>query len=298
MLKSATVTLDEGESLRQTMTLDHMVLNIKQIDITKVPDNVTKVELTLSPLYSSIQLVGTYPTEATESYKITLTKAANSNTWSATPNQYLFPSKGTPTIKVSFTTAEGTKSYSYTASESLPANHHFTLSGTYTANEGVSLTGVLLASDWGEDITVTFGFDEENHQIPVAGQTFNGYYVISVDETNHTALLLEKLKVEFEVPTETTQEAWLAAFNTALAGVEKPVGASGDWRLPTLAEATIFTSDASLYPNKTKSSVYFCMNGETLNWVQTTGLPSSPQTNNGTSVNSTMYLRPVITITY
>jgi len=302
LLKSATVTLADNENLNQTITLDHMVFSLKTVEVSSVPNNVTAVTLSIAPLYQSLQLNGTYVNNPTGSYQVSLTKAETGNTWSATPNQMLFPSKGTPTIKVSFTTSEGTQSYSYTASEELVANHHFTIKGTYVAAQGVALTGILTASDWGEDRTVTFNFDETVNLIPVAGQKYNDYYVISVDETHHTALLLAQHKVTYTAPAETgsseEQDLWLSAFNTAMADLTKPSGAQGNWRLPSLAEATLFTSDASLYPTSDKSSIYFCLNGTVLNWIQTTGLPSNPVTKTGATINNTVYLRPVITISY
>ena len=298
MLKKADVTLEDGESLRQTIYLDHVVLNIKQIDIKDVPDDVTKVELSVTPLYSSVKLDGTYPDDPTESYKIALTKAETGSTWSASPNQFLFPSKGTPTIKVSFTTASGTKSYSYTASESFPANHHFTLTGTYTADQGVSLTGVLLASDWGEDITITFGFDEDNYDTPVVGQKFNGYYVLSINESAHTALVRTKNNVTYTAPgSNATEDQWLPALRTAMAGVEKPDNATEDWRIPTYDEALLYTANPAFYSGSDHSYVYFCLKDGVLNWIQTTGLPDNPTTSCGTDIPDP-YLRPVITISY
>ena len=306
MLKKADVTLEDGESLRQTIYLDHVVLNIKQIDIKDVPDDVTKVELSVTPLYSSVKLDGTYPDDPTESYKIVLTKAETGSTWSASPNQFLFPSKGTPTIKVSFTTASGTKSYSYTASESFPANHHFTLTGTYTADQGVSLTGVLLASDWGEDITITFGFDESNSD-PKAGARYNGYYVVSVNESARTALLRATSNVTYTAPganwEAATSSQWLSALTTALASYPKPSNAVGDWRIPTFAEASVFLSDASLYSGSS-TPTYFCLNDNVLNWCYASGLPtteaptSTPNVSAGPNFDNTTFLRPVITISY
>ena len=208
--KTTSVTIEDGENVTQNIVLDHKVLSIDQLEIKGVPDDVTKVEVSVSPLYKSIQLDGSYVTNATESYKIALEQDGTSNTWQATPNQVLFPSKGTPNIKVSFTTASGVKSYSYTASEELPANHHFTISGTYTPNSGIALTGILTASDWGEDRTITFGFDESNYVTPVAGTNFNDYYVISVNSTARTALLLAKKSISYTVPPMVTFiHSWL-----------------------------------------------------------------------------------------
>jgi len=295
--KTVSVTLENGESVTQNIVLDHKVLCIDQLEIAGVPDNVTKVEVSVSPLYKSIQLDGSYVTTTTESYKIELDKPASGDTWQATPAQMLFPSKGTPNIKVSFTTAKSVKSYSYTASEELPANHHFTISGTYTDNSGIALTGILTASDWGEDRTITFGFDELSNRIPVAGKTFNGNYVISVDETNRTALV-RSANIEYVAPAaNSSKNDWLSALNTAMAAVTKPANAVGDWRIPTYEEALVFVTDYSLY-NGDHSAAFFCLDGNSLKWLQTLHIDTTPEIVCSDNFVSTIKFRAVITITY
>ena len=297
--KLLTIMLEEGENITQNIVLDHKVLCIDQLEIQGVPDDVTKVEVSISPLYKSIQLDGSYVTNATESYKIALEQDGTSNTWQATPNQVLFPSKGTPNIKVSFTTASGVKSYSYTASEELPANHHFTISGTFTGNNDIALTGILTSSDWGEDRTITFGFDESNNVVPVAGKKFNSYYVISVNSTARTALLLAASSVPYSAPAANSSEAtWRSALNTAMAALAKPENAQGEWRLPTVSEAEVFTTVRSLYTDDV-SPWYFCLNNNALCWGQGRKLKTgTPEFQWGTIYNDNVSLRPVITVSY
>ena len=299
MLKTATVTITEGESVTQTIALDHKVLYVNQLDVHDVPDDVTKVEVTLSPLYKSIQLDGTYVATDTESYKIALTQSSTTpTTWQASPHQALFPSKGTPTIKVTFTSPSGVKSYSYTLSEELPANHHFAISGTYSnSNNGIAFTGLLTSSDWGEDRTITFGFDEGHHDIPVAGQSFKNHLVLSVDESTHTALVRSKV-ISYTAPTgNATETAWLTALNTAMSAFEKPEGAIGNWRIPTLAEVEIFATNPALN-NGNSSSPFFCMNGNVLEFAFGSHLDTTPVLEHSENYDSTVRLRAVINITY
>ena len=298
MLKTATVTITEGESVTQTIALDHKVLYVNQLDVHDVPDDVTKVEVTLSPLYKSIQLDGTYVTTDTESYKIALTQSSTTpTTWQASPHQALFPSKGTPTIKVTFTSPSGVKSYSYTLSEELPANHHFAISGTYSNNNGIAFTGLLTSSDWGEDRTITFGFDEGHHDIPVAGQSFKNHLVLSVDESTHTALVRSKV-ISYTAPTgNATETAWLTALNTAMSAFEKPEGAIGNWRIPTLAEVEIFATNPALN-NGNSSSPFFCMNGDVLEFAFGSHLDTTPVLEHSENYDSTVRLRAVINISY
>ena len=175
-----------------------------------------------------------------------------------------------------------------------------TIKGTYVAAQGIALTGILTASDWGEDRTVTFNFDETN--IPVAGTRHDGYYVVSVNQTARTALLRATSNVPFTAPGNTAADAlesqWLSAFDAALASYPKPADAVGDWRLPTYEEACIFLTDASLY-TATKTAVYFCLKNGALNWCYVADLTATPPTvSSGANYNSSYSLRPVITISY
>ena len=297
--KIAVVTLEDGESLEQTITLDHKVFCLEQLEVNNVPDDVTKVEMTLSPLYKSIKLDGDYVTSETESYKIALTKSGETSTWQSDPDQMLFPSKGTPTIKVSFTSPAGVQSYSYTCSENLEANHHYKIIGNYSAPQGVELTGILTASEWGEDRIITFGFDEGNATLPLVGEKYKGYYVLSVNETAHTAIVRSKNNVAYTAPAaNATETQWKAALNAALVGLEKPDGATEEWRIPTFEEASVFVNNPSLYPGKDASYVYYCLNNGTLEWIQAQHLLTTPEVCHGDSYAANYYLRPVITIAY
>lgn len=303
LLKKADVTLEDGETLNQTIALEHKVLCINDISIKKVPANVTKVEVSISPLYGSVTLSGTYPDTPVESYKIGLTKQSDGTTWLAEPEQMLFPSAGTPTIKIMLTTSEGTQGYSYTASEELPANHHFSISGTYMAAQGVSITGLLTTASWGEDRSITFNFDDNNAyaETPVAQQFYDGYYVISVNSQAKTAVVLSKRKVEYTAPSSGSAEsAWLGAFEQPMADLEKPTGASGAWRLPTLSEVQIFTKDTQVvtFGNNGNTPSYFCLDGSTLMWAYTNHSDDEYVFKKGTNYNSSVLLRPVISIAY
>ena len=304
LMKKADVVLEDGESTNLNMALEHKVLAISEVEIKKVPTDVTNVEVALMPLYSSIRLDGVYPDTPTESYKIALTKQDDGKTWKALPNQMLFPSKGTPTIKISFTTAEGTQGYSYTASEELPANHYVTISGTYLAAQGVNITGILTSSDWGDPITITFDFDDDDNTLytPVANKYCNGYYVLSVDESNRTAVLLAKSTVSYDVPASSTNNvAGTSALTTAMTSLAKPTGISNNWRMPTEAEIQLLLSNsklAKLTPSGNTSALYY-QNGDNPGWMYAHYNENGSYTfQNGTGFYSSVYLWPVINISY
>ena len=301
LMASAEVTLEDGESLNQNLILKHKVMCVDAIEIRQVPLTVTKVEVTITSLYTSVQLNGDYLASSTNHYKIALEKDTDGDgkTWKATPNQMLFPSKGNPTIKVSVTTDEGTIGYAYNAAEEFPANHHITIIGTYKATQGVSLTGILTDGGWEEDRTITFDITDDNQTEPIAGEFFRGYYVVSVAEAKRTAVLLSQTQVDYVAPSgNATSAQWQQAFVGPMAALDKPVGASGNWRLPTKAEAELITKDPNAVTiNSIASISIFCLDGNVLCWGEyriSDGLFHSGTT----GFNSNVYLRPVIDITY
>ena len=301
LMKKADVVLVDGVDQNVTIALEHKVLALSEVEIKKVPTDVTAVEVTLLPFYSSICLDGTHPNSPTESYTTSLTKQSDGKTWKAQPNQMLFPSKGTPTINISFTTAEGTRSYSYTASEALPANHHLTISGTYMAAQGVNITGILTTAGWGEDITVTFDFDDNNSvsSTPVAGQKYNGYNVVSVDEDNNTAVLLAQTVISYGNP-EGDKDVWQQALTTAMAGLAKPSGVTNNWRIPTKEEIDIILQNSSWAPLDTNgnTSSLFCLDGENLKWASAHYANETYTMSYGGGLSNSIYFWPVIDINY
>ena len=123
--------------------------------------------------------------------------------------------------------------------------------------------------------------------------------MLSVNETARTALVRSKKNVSYTAPAANASESqWKAALNAALEGLDKPTGATEEWRIPTLAEASIFVNNPSMYPGKDASYVYYCLNNGTLEWIQAQHLLTTPEVCHGASYASNYYLRPVITIAY
>ena len=304
LMKHTTVSIADGEEMTQNMALSHKVICIDELEIQQVPVNVTKVEVTLTPLYSGVYLDGQYPDTPTESYRIFLNKQEDEKTWKASPNQMLFPSKGMPNIKIAFTTEEGTFSYSYTATEEFPANHHYAIIGTYKAAQGITLTGVLTSEDWGEKRTITFDFDD-NHKgfaNPVAGKYCSGYYVVSVDAAKRTAVLLSPDSIKYTAPAKDEGASiWLEALNTALAATPKPSGVKNSWRLPTLEEAACFTtgSQAVFVEGKGLTKSFYAMTDGVLYWTYGSETTEGKEQKSGTTgFVDFIQLLPVIDITY
>ncbi|MBR0166341.1 MAG: FimB/Mfa2 family fimbrial subunit [Prevotella sp.] len=260
------VCLQEGRNTSLNLTLDRKVICLKEIQITQVPSDVAAVSLSIAPLYPSIFLNGSYGTEDTpQTHTIQLDKGED-DTWCKAPDAMLFPSMGTPNMTVTFTLPRGPKTYLFTSSESFTPNHPVRLLGTYS-------------DEW------------ETSEIPVAKGTYQGYYVVSVDQENRTAVLLRKTQ-EKGITSE-------AQMNRRAKEIDRPAGALTDhWRLPTEAECRAFLSDTNV--NQIIFNVwYYCLSDGNLirlsNKIQSDGtiLIDGPYR---TIYVDPIYYRPVIDV--
>lgn len=167
MVADAQVTVADAARYNLTLSMNRVVMGVKQMTIKKVPDGMTAVTVTISPLYESLAVNGS--TSGTGgSYTASLTKNADNTTWTLFDEPaedisvFLFPSVGCPTITVGFTSSEGTVNYSYSTTEPLTANHKIDIEGTYTEQATLQLTGTITGSEWDTDQAITFDFNETN----------------------------------------------------------------------------------------------------------------------------------------
>jgi hypothetical protein len=197
------------------------------------------------------------------------------------------------------------KRYSYQASEAFEANHQVVLEGTYSEEQDALLSGTLTARAWEAEKNMPFEFNEENlvdrdssenpekHEVPVVGSTYQGYYVVSVNTTNNTAVLLSK--------TQENNFDEAAAVNAALSSWLAPEDVSGTWRLPTNAEMTTLLNDRHVISLENGKSIsYYYKDGNEISRVELNkdykGDYSIKDYKN--SINPNTWLRPVIEITY
>lgn len=307
-MTSDNVTLTEGNTSNLELELERQVIMINEVTIKKVPTDVTQVDVTISELHEGIKLDGTL-TEGNTSITIGLTKSSDNKTWTNGDNQpYCFPSDGTPTITVSFTNSNGVKSYSSQADEPFTANHQVVIEGTYSEAQDAILSGTLTTKAWSANLSETFEFDEDNlvedtsvedpedpeePAVPVAGGTFLGYYVVSVNSSDRTAVLLRRTQ-ENNVYSESIMAQKAAAIN-------KPEGVTcGEWRLPTVEECRAFLEDPIVNEKKYGSN-YYCLDGTNLKMMRALISSEGVITIKGPidcGYNDLTYYRPVIDITY
>lgn len=315
LIGTATATLADGANEEVDLELQRKVLELSSVTISQVPDDVTGVTVSIAPFYSAVQFNGEYVATDPVTATFTLTSTATDGVWQVTPQQLVFPSNGVPTITVTFTRDnEDPSNYTYKTESAFAANNKYNIVGTYTEPLGVILSGGITLQPWVTDPTaVNFDFDESNtgnnsggdeggsntasgnetSDVPIAGQLYNGYYVVSVDATNNNAVLLSK---------NGRTDAKDNTYQTVLSNIPKPLGETGNWRIPTLTECQTFLSDPSTPGIFAESSEnYYCYNDEDLKRCLAEKLPDGTVTftlKPFTGFVTTVNLRPVIDISY
>ena len=254
MAASATVTLVEGGTNTVTLGLQRKVMLLQDVTINKVPSAATAVSVTIAPLWTALNVGGTYST-AGASTTIALTKQSDNRTWTASANAYLLPPSSQPaSVSVNITIGGTTKTYTYSTSDQLEAGYKINIEGTYTEALGVNLTGTITGAEWLGERTITFDFDEGNGNntnansanIPAAGTIYQTCYVLSVTDNGDDAdvVLLSPSEVTIgdsydnitmlALTDEARAAAVAAAVDAKIALAD--VDAISDWRLPSLSE--------------------------------------------------------------
>ena len=293
------ITLEDGDRENIDIQLERKVTHVTSIVIHEVPNDVEHVSVSITPMYRKLLLNGTFE-DPTGTYTVNLTDLGSGD-WEAAPDEMILPSDGHPTITITFTKNETPKSYTYTAAQSINANTNVTLEGTFVGQKGIVLTATMTPQSWNSTPQdITFDFDEH----PIAGQTYQGYFVVANDPTNRTATLLSQNRVNFTAPEGNTQADWLPVLNSAMNSLEKPSFATATdyWRLPTAAECTIFSRNTNYVMTFSEENGYspffFCLDGTTLKWGVSAKTESGITFYAENSLNEYIILRPVIDITY
>ena len=198
MTAYATVTLSSKGSNTLTLGMERKVYQVVSATIKNVPNGTEEVSVSISPIYESFLLNGSYHGE-NGACTIPLVKQEDSNTWEETAGIYQLPSVGKPTISVRI----GDSTYSYTCEEELSANYKITIEGTYTGEGGtssVTLNGTISGVSWAEEKTIHFTFNEEGSEtvneestpLPEIGSLYQGCYVLAVNGKQVTILSSEE----------------------------------------------------------------------------------------------------------
>lgn len=302
MTATATATLVDGSTNTVTLGLQRKTMLMQDITIKQVPTAATAVSVTIAPLWQNITVGGSY-SGTTGSQTIALTKQADNRTWTLGGDaiHVLPPSSQPASISVNITSGGATKTYTYSCSDQLEAAYKINIDGTYTEAVGVNLTGTITGSTWLGERTISFEFDEngssatENTEnsgnaVPSVGDTYQGCFVLAVDDADDHAevTLLSPTELEFYDANATTMQANIDA---ALATVTS--GDISGWEVPTTAEAHLMYDAREAIGNLTAGS-YLCHGGTGYRAFKPTDAAFSTSSSN---VKASTVLRPVVTIT-
>ena len=265
MVGRVSVDLEEASSATVTIGLSYAVAALN-VELKEVPENVSAVQLALSPLHSTLSMGGEYG-GTSQKVKVDCTLASE-GVWSAN-TVYIFPGNATETVfSIYFKMDDGSEViYGYTFQGAPKANHLFNVTGTYTG--GVVVGGSFSVDGWEGAVDAIFNFganvvpdsdeDEEEDEkgnengddteedepeidltnVPEVGTIWNDMIVVDIGEADEDGvdLLLMSLD-EWEIVTD---EVGLLIEGYTVNGI------SG-WRLPDYNEATLirarFSGDA------------------------------------------------------
>ena len=307
MAAQATATLVDGGTNTVTLGLQRKTMLLQDVIIKKVPTAATAVSVTIAPLWQSLNVGGTYSTAGC-SQTIALTRQDDNRTWKLEGEAiHLLPPSSQPaSVSVNITTGGATKTYTYSCSDQLEAAYRINIEGTYTEAVGVTLTGTITGATWLGERTISFEFDEsgssavENNNgggdnndnpnnIPAAGDTYQGCYVLAVNDADDYA------EVTLLSPTELTGIDYTTDMQThidaALATVTD--GDISGWEVPTTAEAQLMYNAREAIGNLTANN-YLCHNNGSYRAFKPSDAAFSATSSN---IKASTVLRPVVTIT-
>lgn len=283
MMGRADIVIGGNTETKAKLTLSHAVAALN-VTLKNVPTDVSAVQLTISPLHSSLSMNGQY---GGEDQKIKVECDLNSQGEWIAKNTYIFPGNGKETIfSILFKMEDGSETtYGYTFKGVPEANKPFNVTGNYS--DKVIVGGSFDVNDWDEAIDVEFEFganvmleedegeskDEDNEEkendssnidltgAPQVGTIWNDMIVADINESDEETIELLLMSLdEWEIITSQADDV---ADDYSVNGI------SG-WRLPTHDEAAIlraqFSGDNRLELNELISEydeeLYGLANGE------------------------------------
>ena len=261
LLATDDITLNEGETTQLNMTLNREVICIKDVNADKIPKDVIGTEIIIGPMYKNIRMDGKY-TDDTDSIRIALTKDTEDRKWILKGDSiFSLPSKGNPKVILRLITPKNTQEYSYQTTKPLTKNHFVRLDLVYREGLKAYLSASLSAPIWEGTDSIVYGYEKEDLSKetvnpPVAGNMYNAFFVVSVDTSTRTAVLLRK-KGDTGVSSKEDMTAMSSKIN-------KPDSAIGEWRLPTIEECKFFlekcyvNSNNNPYSGLVETGTYYC----------------------------------------
>ena len=253
MVGRADIAVSRSEGTSAEIALTYVVAQLN-VMLKNVPTDVSTVELSISPLHSSLTMSGEYGGD-TQKIKASCTLGED-GVWTAQPT-YIFPGSGKETtFSVYFKKEDGTElTYGYTYNGIPEANHPFNITGSFA--EGIIVGGSFEINGWEEAINVEFTFganvvpddDEEEKEeekeeeeeekedvqidmtnVPEIGTIWNDMIVADIGEADETGVDLLLMSLD-------EWEATTSEVTDILDGYS--VNGISEWRLPTHDEAAV-----------------------------------------------------------
>ena len=260
MMGRANVEIANASESSVQLTLVNVVaaLNVKLKD---VPSNVVAVQMSISPLHSTLSMGGRYG-GSSQKIKVECSEVSD-GVWSA-ETSYIFPGNGTETdFSIYFKTDDGTEvTYGYSFKGIPQANYLFNVTGSYAG--GIIVGGNFDVTDWEGAIDVEFEFgasivpdddekDDDNEGdedidltgVPEVGTIWNGMIVADIGEADESGVDL--LLMSLDEWDSTTSQVSDVMNGYSVNGIS-------DWRLPTYEEVQVlkarFSGDNRLELNE------------------------------------------------
>ena len=305
ILGTTTTTLEEGETTQTDITMSREVLCFKHLTADKIPADIIGTEIMIGPMYKNIKLNGKYTNDVDTVRFILQKDPSQEGFWTYKGDSvFSLPSVGKPSIILRLKTVDTTKEYTFQANNALRKNRYMRLE--VDLREGIKTFFATSFSnpEWEGTDSIEYRYQkdditkEETVQHPVAGGVYSNYYVVSVDKSKRTAVLLRRNGAD-----GITNDSIMKA---ATKSINKPAWAIGGWRLPTVDESRYFLSNAKIYdPNVTgknymvKYGTYYCTKNNELITITMSGETKRTLTENAfTGYTSDYIFRPVIEVSY
>lgn len=243
MMGKADVTVGADKESKLEMTLSYVVTSIDLV-LSNLPSDVAKVSVALSSFYSSMNMKGEYvDTDYTMNFDCSLN---TENKWLA-KTRYVFPGSGSK-VALSITLKlknEEELIYGYIWNDTPEAGQPYHLQGEYS--DGFSLTGSFVVTGWNEAENVKFNFGntsssddemEEDGGEGKPGSDLSG--VPEIGDVYNGTLVLEVGEADetgVDVLLMSLDEWYALTSNIEELLAEYSVNGISGWRLPTYDEA-------------------------------------------------------------
>lgn len=253
---------------------------LENVTMTNIPNDVTAVSVSISPLYENLLLDGTYSGE-NGTFTINLSKEGDSDVWTNNSEIYVLEAANKATLKVSMTRNDEIKSYSYSCAEDLKANYKININGFYESN-GFNVSGTIKGVEWAGTINVDFTFKDEQTSdkdeqtseptslAPEVGTLYQDCFVMKSEKSGSKTLVTlfttaHKNRLEY---IKGDQESMKEAVDAGIA--ELAVEGIEGWRLASVEEFRYIRENAEFINGKLEEygkdifniariDTYFCL---------------------------------------